>query len=296
MKVFYSDTYEVPLPDGHRFPMGKYKKLRERLIKDRVIDAEFIEADICQIEDLLLAHDHEYIHQVLSLTLERKLARAVGLPLTPEMVIRARASMQSFLNATFTALEEGVSSSLAGGTHHAHKDGGEGFCFFNDFAVATRKIHSIDPYKKILILDLDVHQGNGNSSILNQDKNVFIISFHGETNYPYRKVESHIDIGFSKNTKDDEYLQKLKEVLTEISGHELLLYQAGVDSLVHDRFGSLDLSYEGLLERDRLVFEFVKSQGISMAMALGGGYTDPVDLSVEAYVNTYKTLNDVFFK
>ena len=275
--------------------MSKYGKLRNRLIDEKIIDAEYIEADVCDIHDLYLAHDKDYVNAVLNLTLERKLARPVGLPLSSEMILRARASMQSFLSAVQTAQDEGISSSLAGGTHHAHRDRGEGFCFFNDFAVATRKIHLKDSSKKILILDLDVHQGNGNSSILKNDQNVFVISFHGETNYPYKKIDSHLDVAFSKNTSDDEYLNKLEEVLKSLGGYDLLLYQAGVDSLEHDKFGSLSLTYQGLAQRDRLVFEYVKEKGIPMAMALGGGYTDPVDLSVEAYVNTYKELHHCFF-
>lgn len=295
MKIFYADTFKVPLPDGHRFPMGKYEKLRSRLISEKIIEAEFIEADVCDVNDLYLAHEKNYVDSVLSLTLERKLARPVGLPLSAEMVLRARASMQAYLSAVENALKDGLSSSLAGGTHHAHRDRGEGFCFFNDFAVATRRLHRDAPGTKVLILDLDVHQGNGNSSILAEDENVQVVSFHGESNYPFRKIASHIDVAFPKDTEDDEYNQRLKEVLSSLGSFDILLYQAGVDSLEHDRFGSLKLTYEGLMERDRLVFDFVKKKGTPMAMALGGGYTNPEELAVEAYVNSYKTLKQIFF-
>ena len=247
MKIYYADTYQVPLPKRHRFPMSKYGKLRHRLIEENIIPgADFIESDICDIDDLYLAHEKNYVDKVLSCTLEHKLARAVGLPLIPEMVIRARASLQSFMSATYSAIESGIASSLAGGTHHAHADRGEGFCFFNDFAVVTRKLHLSKPHLKILILDLDVHQGNGNSSILNRDENVFVVSFHGRVNYPYRKVHSHLDVEFEKGTKDEEYLERLKYHLDRFHGFDLILYQAGVDALEHDHFGSLNLSYENL--------------------------------------------------
>lgn len=276
--------------------MSKYEKLRSQLLQQSILpEIKFIEADVCSVEDLYLAHDQKYVDDVLSLTLERKKARAVGLPLSAAMILRARASLQSFMSATEVALDEGISSSLAGGTHHAHADKGEGFCFFNDFAVVCRKLHQKDPNKKILILDLDVHQGNGNSSILNQDKNVTIVSFHGRTNYPYKKVPSHIDIEFERGASDEEYLEKLTKTLTKLNGYDLVLYQAGVDALEHDTFGSLNLSYEGLAKRDRLVFQYAKRQGVPLAMALGGGYTDPVDLSVEAYLNSYRELKKIYF-
>lgn len=295
MKIFYSDTYHVPLPKEHRFPMDKYHKLRNRLIEEKIIDAKFIESDICDIQDLYLAHDKNYIDQVLDLSLDRKAARPVGLPLSYEMVLRARASLSSFLSAAETSLSEGISSSLAGGTHHAHADRGEGFCFFNDFAVAVRKLHKKNPHLKILILDLDVHQGNGNSSILKNDKNVFIVSFHGQQNYPYKKIDSHIDIGFEKGTGDDDYLSALEKQLSLIPKADLILYQAGVDALAEDKFGTLNLTHEGLKVRDKLVFEFVKKRNMKMAMALGGGYSIPIDLTVEAYVNTYRELRKCFF-
>lgn len=295
MKIFYSDTYQVPLPHEHRFPMDKYEKLRTRLIEESIIDAEFIESDICDIDDLYLAHNKEYVDRVLDLSLERNAARPIGLPLSFEMVLRARASLFSFLSAAETSLTEGISSSLAGGTHHAHADRGEGFCFFNDFAVTVRKLHRKNPKLKILILDLDVHQGNGNSSILKHDKNVYIVSFHGQQNYPYRKIDSHIDIGFEKGTGDTPYLEELERQLKLMPNADLILYQAGVDALAEDKFGTLNLTHDGLRQRDQQVFEFVKKRNMKMAMALGGGYSVPIDLTVEAYVNTYRELKKCFF-
>ncbi len=294
---FYSDHFEVELEKNHRFPMGKYRKLREQLLEKEIIDLSQVSpAEKIETEFLHLAHMPDYIEGVLNLTLDHKMARLIGLPLNQAMVDRALGSQGAFWQAVTSSLETGFSASMAGGTHHAHADAGEGFCFFNDFAVNVRRIHREKEDYKILILDLDVHQGNGNSSILKHDENVFIVSYHGRNNYPYRKVPSHLDREFEDGTQDEEYLDFLRKDLEQFSqmGFHHIFYQAGVDALGSDAFGKLMMSHQGLKERDRLVFEFALSQGIPLTMALGGGYSNNINDTVEAYVGTYEVAQKVY--
>ncbi len=296
-KFYYSDTYEVPLEPGHRFPMTKYRRLREELLKRNILKEELlIQATPIDKEFLYLAHTKDYVDSLLSLTLPSQEARAIGLPLNQEMVNRARASADGVFQASCHALEVGFSGALAGGTHHAHADRGEGFCFFNDFAIVCRYLAIHRPQLKVLILDLDVHQGNGNASILKEDENVFIVSLHGRKNYPFRKVNSHLDVEFEAGTEDDEYLDKLSRVLKKLStqAFDLILYQAGVDILKDDRLGSLNISLEGVALRDQLVFNYAQTQSIPIAMAVGGGYSHPINKTVEAYVQTYQVAKKIY--
>lgn len=296
-KFFCSDHYDVPLNEGHRFPMKKYSLLRQELIDQDIIDSnQFVFCRPIDYTELYIAHDSHYVNQVMSKSLESREAKKIGLPLTDEMINRALTSQNAFKLCVDQALIDGFSATLAGGTHHAHYASGEGFCFFNDFAFNVRRIGQKFAQKKILILDLDVHQGNGNSSILKDDENVFIVSFHGEKNYPYRKVASNIDIGFDDKTGDDIYLQKLDEVikLLEKMSFDLIMYQAGVDVLEGDRFGKLSLSYEGIYQRDLRVFQYAKNNKIPIAMALGGGYHEDIDRIVKAYINTYLAAKSIF--
>jgi acetoin utilization deacetylase AcuC-like enzyme len=293
MKVFYADTYDLPLPDGHRFPINKYKLLREKLLENRILTKEHLhEAIPAQLNDIYLAHTKEYVEGIKNQTLDKRQMRKIGLPVGDDLWKRVLASVGGYLNAVEASFEYGFSSSLSGGTHHAHADSGEGFCVFNDFAIACRKY----PNKNFLIIDLDVHQGNGNSSILRHDDNVFIFSMHGEKNYPFKKIPSHLDVALKDGCEDTEYLDKLKSSLNNLSKlkFDTILYQAGVDALVHDSLGTLNLSFQGLRERDQLVFEFTKKHNANLAMALGGGYSRPIEHTVEAYLNTYKEVKKAF--
>jgi acetoin utilization deacetylase AcuC-like enzyme len=293
MKVFYADTYNLPLPDKHRFPIDKYKILREKLLALDILDEKhLIEATQASINDLLLAHKEEYVFGIKDQSLDRRDLRKIGLPVGIELWNRVLASVGGFLNAVEASFEYGFSSSLSGGTHHAHYDSGEGFCVFNDFAIACRK-HA---YKNILVIDLDVHQGNGNSSILGKDDNVFIFSMHGEKNYPYRKIPSHLDVALEDGCEDEKYLTLLEQSLkkTESFDFDCIFYQAGVDALIYDSLGTLNLSFNGLRERDKMVFNFVKKHSVPIAMALGGGYSRPIDHTINAYINTYKEVKRAF--
>ena len=299
INFFYSDHFEVSLNEKHRFPIDKYRLLRVCLIEQGVVQKNQCKpSEMISKELLMLAHDPKYIEEVLNLTLDQKQARPIGLPLNHDMINRTRASAQAFTSAVDESLVHGYGASFAGGTHHAHFDAGEGFCFFNDFAINVRRLYKLYPQKNILILDLDVHQGNGNSSILKNDPNVFIVSFHGKSNYPYRKVESHIDVGFENNTADDVYLSKLTEVINKLKkiSFDHIFYQAGVDTLAADSFGKLSLSHEGLIKRDELVFKWAFEEKIPIASAIGGGYAKDIQETVKAYVSTFKTAKSCYLK
>lgn len=295
LNVFYNDFFDVPLKEGHRFPMKKYRLIREMLLEENILTESHLKrAEICSIKDLYLAHDPNYVDDVIGLKLDAKIARGVGLPLNADMVNRALSSMDAVIKAAYSALENGFSASICGGTHHASYAKGEGFCYFNDFAVVCRKLYLENPLIKILILDMDVHQGNGNSSILANDDYVDIVSFHGAKNYPFRKVKSSIDVEFDDNTEDLEYLSKLNITLSTLDSqkYDLILYQAGVDSLIHDKLGHLNLSFEGLKKRDEMIFKFANNTPLSMA--LGGGYSNPIDQTVKACVNCYRVAKEFY--
>lgn len=295
-KFFYTDHIEVPLPPGHRFPMQKYRMLREKLIIDGILNKDQLhEAPLASNEDLKRAHTERYVDALKNHTLSEKELRPIGLTWSKELLNRSLASVGGFISSSEFALKSGFSALLAGGTHHAHADKGEGYCVFNDFAVAALRLIEKKIVKKILIIDLDVHQGNGNSSILGDRRDVFIFSMHGEKNYPFRKVPSHLDVPLKEGTSDDEYLSKLSQSLDIIEDDfDIIFYQAGVDGLKEDNLGTLCLTYEGLMERDKIIFEYANKRPI--AMALGGGYSKPIELTINAHVNTYKVARSYFNK
>ncbi|MBZ0201780.1 MAG: histone deacetylase [Ignavibacteria bacterium] len=297
MRVYYSDHYTVPLPEGHKFPMEKYRMVRERLIADKVLlDEELFEPELPGREIITLAHTPEYYNRFAEGTLGGAAIRKIGLPWSKELFHRSLASVGGAIGSALEALEHGIGGNLAGGTHHASSSHGEGFCVFNDFAVVILHLIKRGMIHRAAIIDLDVHQGNGNSAILGANPDVFIFSIHGLGNYPLVKVPSTVDIELPDGTGDAEYLSLLKENLPVIFEWkpDIVLYQAGVDPLKDDSLGRLALSHTGLMERDRIVLAECKDRGIPVSLALGGGYSKPIDHSVEAYVNTYKTAKDIF--
>lgn len=269
--------------------MQKYKMLREKLLQENVMTAEqLFPAEKVNDEDLLRAHSKHYVMGLKNNSLTEKELRPIGLTWSEDLLNRSYTSVGGFVAATDSALETGFSALLAGGTHHAHADRGEGFCVFNDFAVAALRLLELKKLNKILIIDLDVHQGNGNSSILGMRDDVFILSLHGEKNYPFRKVASHMDVALPEKTQDKDYLIALENALSQISrlDFDMVFYQAGVDPLKEDTLGTFAMTFEGLIKRDQMVFDFTR--GKPMAMAIGGGYSSPIELTVEAHVNTFK--------
>jgi acetoin utilization deacetylase AcuC-like enzyme len=297
VKIFYSDRYTIPLPDGHRFPMEKYRLIRLALLRERALrDEELVEPALPSAERLMLAHSEKYVHDVTGGLLTDFEIRKLGFPWSAELVARSYATVGGALEAADEALRNGVSGNLAGGTHHAFADAGEGYCVFNDLAVVSKYLLHIQKARRIAIVDLDVHQGNGNSAILGNDERVFIFSMHGAKNYPFRKVPSTIDIDLPDNTSDREFLDTLRDYLPKVFAFkpDIVLYQAGVDPLREDSLGRLALTHDGLIERDRMVLAACKKHGIPVSLALGGGYAKPIDLTVDAHVGTYKAVREIF--
>ncbi|MCS6988671.1 MAG: histone deacetylase [Chloroherpetonaceae bacterium] len=297
MKVFYSDHYTIPLPDGHRFPMEKYRLIRLALLRDGVLrDDELAEPPMPSAETLTLAHAPDYVQAVTNGTLTEFQIRKIGFPYSAALVRRSYATVGGALAAAEEALRNGISGNLAGGTHHAFADSGEGYCVFNDLAVVTNHLISVQKVKRVAIIDLDVHQGNGNAAILGGRSDVFIFSMHGAKNYPFRKVPSTLDIDLPDGTGDKDFLAILKDCLPKVFAFkpDIVLYQAGVDPLKEDALGRLALTLEGLQERDRLVLKACRKHGIPVSLALGGGYAQPIDLTVEAHVGTYKAVRETF--
>ena len=297
MRVYQSDQYTLPLPENHRFPMQKYRLLKEALIQHKILsNDQIVEAPLIEIEDLYLAHDKQYVDHIINGTLDPKEQRKIGFPWSPVMPLRSRASVGGFVAACQYALENGFAGNLSGGTHHAHRAQGGGFCVFNDFAVATHVLKQKHKITQLAIIDLDVHQGDGNASMLQGSPGVFIFSMHGEKNYPFKKIESDLDIALANQCQDDEYLTKLSEALPKVlaTKPQMILYQAGVDPLFSDKLGHLALSFEGLKQRDQLVLGLCKENGIPVAIAMGGGYAEPINDSIKAHLNTYIVAKEIY--
>ncbi|MCR9203715.1 MAG: histone deacetylase [Halobacteriovoraceae bacterium] len=297
-KVYHSDRYDLPLPDGHRFPMDKYRLIREKLLSQEILKEEnLFEAPLAKVDDILRVHSRTFYDAVANGSLDKKAQRLIGFPWSEVMIKRSRASVGGFVSAVESAIENGIAGNLSGGTHHSFADHGEGFCVFNDFAVAALKcIHEFD-FHDILLIDLDVHQGNGNASILRNYEEVFVFSMHGGNNYPYKKVASDLDIDLPDNTDDEKYLSTLTKVLSRFSQRkwDIILYQAGVDPLKEDTLGKLALTQQGLKERDLLVLKFAKERNIPIALGLGGGYSMPISQTVQAHLNTYLAVKEVYY-
>lgn len=297
MQIFYSDHYTLPLPEEHRFPMSKYRMLRDLLLREKILHAEELhECPLATDEELKTAHDCAYVDSVRDGTIAPEIIKRIGFPWSRALYDRSCATVGGAIAAARCALTDGISGNLAGGTHHAHADRGEGFCVFNDIAVATRIFHRKGLAKRIAIIDLDVHQGNGNSSILGRDEGVFIFSMHGDKNYPFRKVASHLDIALPTDTGDEVFLQQLALGLEAVRDFapDFIFYQMGVDALKEDHLGKLSLTFAGLMQRDRMVLGYAQENRIPVSLALGGGYARPIELSVQAYANTYRVVREVY--
>jgi len=291
MRLFPSDSFELPLPEGHRFPAGKYRRLRERLENAAAAGAllTFHLPHAATDEELLRVHDAEYVRRVVTGTLSAAEIRRIGFPWSLELVERSRRSTGAAVDAAAAALEEGVAASLAGGTHHAGTDWGEGFCVFNDTAVAARELQARGLVRRVAILDCDVHQGNGTAEIFSRDESVFTMSIHGERNFPLRKQPGSLDVPLADGTGDDAYLAALGPAVAESFERgrpDLVLYIAGADPYAGDRLGRLKLTKAGLLARDRLVLEACRGAGVPVAIVCGGGYCDEIESIVDIHAAT----------
>lgn len=287
--LYYTDHHEIPLPAGHKFPMAKYRMLRERLQHSGLF--EFVEAPFAPREVVERVHDPAYVQAFVDGTLDAAQVRRIGFPWSEALVRRTFASAGGTLAATERALKSGIGGTLAGGTHHAFRDYGSGFCVFNDIAIAAKHCGL-----RAAVIDLDVHQGDGTAAMLQDDGNVLTCSVHGRNNFPFRKQVSDIDVELEDGTGNEEYLNRVSEVLPRVFSFdpEIVFYQSGVDALAEDKLGRLALTFDGLRRRDELVLGECRRRGLPVVITLGGGYADPIDLTVEAHVNTFVTAARLF--
>lgn len=293
MKAFYSDTFVLPLPPEHRFPMAKYRLLRDLVLAEEIVAPEnLIAAEPATEADLLRAHDAGYLEKVLSGTLTAKEQRRIGFPWSPELRRRSLRTVGATIGACRAALEEGVAVNLAGGTHHAYRDHGEGYCVFNDSAVAARAMQAEGRVRRVVVIDCDVHQGNGTAAILAGDPTVFTFSVHGAKNFPFHKEKSDLDLELPDGTTDDLYLSMVEEGTRRalaLSCADLAIYLAGADPYEKDRLGRMAVSIQGLAERDRIVLDLCAEAGLPVAIAMAGGYALDVNEIVAIHLQTVRT-------
>jgi acetoin utilization deacetylase AcuC-like enzyme len=295
-RLFYTDQHVILLPDNHKFPIEKYRLLRETLQRDQTFT--LAPAPLAERESIELVHDPAYVEAFIQGTLDAGAMRRVGFPWSEGLVQRTLASVGSTLAATDEALAHGWGGTLAGGTHHAFAAEGSGFCVFNDIAVAVRTVQRDRGLERMAVIDLDVHQGDGTARIFAGDPNVLTLSVHCKNNFPLHKQQSRIDVELNAGVRDEEYLRVLAEVLPRVADFQpqLVFYQSGVDGLASDVLGHLELTHAGLLARDRQVMRLVREIAVPFVITLGGGYSRPVELTVEAHANTFRTASEVFKK
>jgi acetoin utilization deacetylase AcuC-like enzyme len=290
--ISFSSRYLYRLPDTHRFPIDKYTLIKDQLLYDGTITAsQLVDPGLATLEQLALVHDEFYCQQVINLTLPQKAVRKIGLPINEKSVNRALNSIACTLHATGQALQHGLGIHIGGGTHHGYREHGEGFSIFNDQAVGAAYLLASRTVERILIVDLDVHQGNGTARIFKDNKAVFTFSMHGEKNYPLHKEQSDLDVALPNRTDDNPYLEKLQDHLPEIIRSfqpHFIFYQSGVDILEGDRLGKLAVSKWGCLERDRMVINASRSNGIPLVITMGGGYNRSMANLVDAHCNTIR--------
>lgn len=290
MKIYYSDHRKVSLPAGHRFPMPKYDLLREQVKSSNLVPlGNLIASQPASDEQILRVHSKDYLLRLINGEMTEREMRRIGFPWSEDLVARARLSVGGTISACRSAVINGISINLAGGTHHAHPEHGEGFCVFNDVAIAARAMQAEGVARKILVIDLDVHQGDGTAAIFAMDDSVFTFSIHGEKNFPYRKVPGDLDIGLADACGDDDYLFAVRNGLDQAidSAHaDLAIFIAGADPYEGDRLGRLSVTKAGLANRDRIVFDTCQQLSIPVATVLGGGYANPVEDTVAIHLQT----------
>lgn len=293
-RLFYTDHYAIDLPPEHRFPMPKYRLVRELLSSDELF--EFVPAPLASAEIVELAHDPEYVRRFLAGSLSAQEMRRIGFPWSEQLVRRTMASVGGTLSATEEALATGWGGTLAGGTHHAFRSEGSGYCVFNDIAVAIQSLRRDERVQRVAVIDLDVHQGDGTAQIFNGEPDVLTFSMHCETNFPFRKQQSKIDVSLREETGNEEYLERLDAILPQVFEFqpEIVFYQSGVDGLYADALGKLNLTHEGLKQRDRAVMTAVRAARVPFVVTLGGGYAKPIELTAEAHANTFRAAAEVF--
>ena len=299
LRIAYSPIYKYELPDGHRFPMIKYELIPEQLLYEGTVkEDQFFHPDPVSEEIILRTHDQEYWEKLKRLTLSPKEIRKIGFPLSEKLVRRGTHIANGTIDCAKFAFEHGVAMNVAGGTHHSFTYKGEGFCLLNDIAIASNYLLDQDLAQQILVVDLDVHQGNGTAQIFQDDARVFTFSMHGEKNYPLKKEQSDLDIGLADGCTDEVYLPILREQLPrliDLVEPDFIFYLSGVDVLATDKLGRLGMSIAGCKERDRIVLEHCHRNQIPVAISMGGGYSSRIAHIVEAHANTFRTAEEIFF-
>ena len=298
LHIAFDPIYAHPLPEGHRFPMLKYELIPAQLLYEGTITEENLFAPKrCPDEIVLLTHTKEYLDKVKHQTLSAQEQRRIGFPQSPMLTQRELIISQGTIDCCYYAFENGIALNVAGGTHHAFVDRGEGFCLLNDFAIAANYLLQQNFVQRILIIDLDVHQGNGTAKIFENEKRVFTFSMHGKNNYPFHKEKSDVDVELADGINDKDYLQKLTDHLPPLLENfkpHFAFYLAGADILETDKFGKLGVTMSGCKERDRIVFSLLKQYQIPCAVSMGGGYSPEVKTIVEAHCNTFRLAKEMF--
>lgn len=299
LKIAHHNIYKHPLPKGHRFPMIKYELLPQQLLYEGTCNQDnFFEPTTPKDEDILRAHTKAYYSELQNLSLDARAARKIGFPLSEALVNREVIIADGTIKATEFALKYGIAMNIAGGTHHAYSNRGEAFCLLNDQAIGAKYLLHKGLAKKILIVDLDVHQGNGTAEIFQNDDNVFTFSMHGKGNYPFKKEESDLDIALENDTNDEAYLSILKDTLPKLIKREkpdFIYYLCGVDVVATDKLGKLGMTIEGCKERDRFVLHTCNNHNLPVMCSMGGGYSPDIKVIIEAHANTFRLAQEIFF-
>ena len=299
LKVAWSEVYNHPLPENHRFPMVKYDLIKEQLLYEGTLSGNnFFTPRPLDHQWILTTHNSDYLQKLLRLDFNKSEIRKTGFPLTKDLVDREIIIMGGTFECCYYALDTGISLNIAGGTHHAYADHGEGFCLLNDQAIAANFLLNSKLAKKILIVDLDVHQGNGTAKLFQGRDDVYTLSIHGQNNYPYKKEWSDCDVALPDNTNDKTYLTILEQVLKksiEIHEPDFILYQCGVDALANDKLGRMGMTINGIKERDRFIFNLASSEGIPIVASMGGGYSTKLSDIIECHSNTFRLAQEIYF-
>ena len=299
LKIAFHPIYKHPLPEGHRFPMVKYELLPQQLLHEGTCTASnFFEPELPNDKYIVAVHDPEYYYDLLNIKIPQKEARKIGFPLSEVLVERERIIADGTMKTCEFAIEYGVAMNIAGGTHHAYSNRGEAFCMLNDQAIGARYLQTKGLSKKVLIIDLDVHQGNGTAEIFQNDASVFTFSIHGASNYPFKKEKSDLDIALKKGTGDTDYLSILQETLPKLLSEvrpDFIFYLCGVDVIATDKLGTLGLTVTGCKKRDEFVLETCFKNQIPVQCSMGGGYSPDIKVIVDAHANTFRIAQDIFF-
>ena len=299
LKIAFHNAFIQPLPEGHRFPMIKYELLPQQLLLEGTIEQDnLFQPGLIAKKDVLAVHQEQYFNNLLQLKITPKEQRISGFPHDEKLIIREQLIMEGTCKCAEYALQYGISMNIAGGTHHAYTDHGEGFCLLNDQAIAIQWLLNQQLAKKVLVIDLDVHQGNGTAEIFQNTPEVFTFSMHGKNNYPLKKEVSDLDIPLVDGIKDKDYLYTLEKSLDQILTHfspDFIFFQSGVDILETDKLGRLAVTQDGCKQRDHIVLNLAKELNVPIVVSMGGGYSKEIKHIVEAHANTYRLAQEIYF-